>query len=93
MTLAEHQSNITRGYHQCEFCDEKSPISFSAPSTPNGSVILGHGEIHVRGDDGTFYFAPALIIHYIANHHYWPPEVFQMAVLVEAKARARQTNP
>ena len=44
-------------------------------------VWLGNGEIRVTGEDGTVYAAPTMIAHYVAEHHYLPPQEFVDAVL------------
>lgn len=80
LRLASAQENMMRGVHNCEFCSEESPIRIPAPG-PNGSVILGMGEIHVRASSGRIFSAPSLVIHYIVKHRYCPPLEFQEAVL------------
>jgi hypothetical protein len=92
LRLADYQQNVMRGVHYCDFCDEESPIRLVAP-VPRGWVSLGMGEIHVRGDGGTVFAAPSLIIHYITVHDYRPPREFQDAVRAAADARARPANP
>lgn len=59
--------NITRGIHFCEFCEAVCV----APA--------GNGEVHVPGT-GVTYVAPTLLMHYVADHGYAPPEVFVAAV-------------
>ena len=54
------------GPHECELCQ------FDAPS--------GSSNVFVPGD-GIIYVMPELAIHYMAAHHYKPPEEFQQAVL------------
>ena len=78
--LANRQHNIMRGLHDCEFCDEESPIKLPA-SVPEGYVWLGMGELHVRGQNQITYSAPSLMIHYILRHEYQPPAEFVDAVL------------
>jgi len=41
---------------------------------------MGAGEIRVRGADGVWYVAPRLVIHYVVEHHYCPPQGFLEAV-------------
>lgn len=79
-TLAAHQHNITRGVHNCHFCDEESPLKLPA-DVPRGYVSLGMGEFHVRAPTGITYSAPSLVIHYILQHDYQPPSEFIDAVL------------
>lgn len=48
----------------------------------------GNGEIRVKSENGTIYSAPALLLHYIAEHQYKPPEEFISAVLYQRSIRA-----
>ena len=50
--------------HVCEFCNDKR----------------GNGEIHVKGSHGYKFVAPSMLIHYIEEHGYKPPDVFIDAV-------------
>lgn len=79
LQFADSQVNIMRGVHDCEFCSVESPIRMAAP-TERGSVALGMGEIHVVDKSGCVYAAPSLILHYIQDHNYRPPDVFIRAV-------------
>ena len=40
----------------------------------------GNGEIWVKARDGITYIAPILILHYVSEHHYAPPQAFVDAV-------------
>ncbi|TDD58396.1 hypothetical protein E1263_19455 [Kribbella antibiotica] len=80
--LAEHQENVMRGTHDCQFCTLESPLHFPAP-VARGFVSLGMGELHVKGRWGVKYAAPSLIIHYISAHSYLPPQEFLDAVRVD----------
>jgi hypothetical protein len=44
---------------------------------------LGSAEIRVPSGNGTIYVAPNLIIHYIREHGYRPPDEFIRALLTE----------
>lgn len=70
--LVQQPVNLFRGSHQCEYC-------------PSAGLWLlrahGNGEIRVVGTDGITYVAPALIAHYVAAHHYQPPQAFVHAVM------------
>jgi len=68
--------NGTRGWHECEFCPAK-PYD---PMAENDLDPLGTAEIRVF-HKGRIYAAPNLIYHYVAEHHYRPPEEFIDAVL------------
>lgn len=54
---------LTLGVHECEFC-------------PKVHTFKGNGEIHIFGDLGVTYSAPAMILHYIEDHNYVPPTQF-----------------
>jgi hypothetical protein len=81
--LAAHPSNLFRGFHVCEFC----PLPFrklSGGGTPIPDPkpgTTGNGEIRVLGADGVTFVAPVLIVHYITEHQYSPPQQFVDAVL------------
>jgi hypothetical protein len=77
--------NVMRGLHDCEFCDEESPIRIPAAVGIHERISLGTGEIHVVGEDGVVYAAPTLIVHYIERHGYMPPDVFMDALRVIRK--------
>ncbi|QXE36016.1 hypothetical protein KQY30_18915 [Streptomyces sp. GMY02] len=68
-----------RGIHECEFCGTDRPVILGGPALDT-EVWLGSAEIRVRGADGMFYAAPNLVIHYITEHRYCPPEEFCRAV-------------
>ena len=75
----------TAGWHDCEMC--------SAPEAwyPDGQVgpiiqwrkqplrLYGHGHHLIRFQD-TVYMCPALILHYILDHDYRPPDEFLQAL-------------
>ncbi len=81
--LVAYPTNLARGSHLCEFCPPpKKKLS------PGGILMIdpepgttGNGEIKVRGGDGLLYVAPVLILHYVSEHHYAPPQQFVEAVL------------
>jgi hypothetical protein len=60
--------NRCRGFHMCEYCSEWGT-----------EVGMGNGIWVVKGE--TLYIAPYLIIHYIEEHNYQPPEEFIDAVI------------
>ncbi|WP_344617624.1 hypothetical protein [Dactylosporangium salmoneum] len=51
------------GRHQCEWC-------------PSHARYEGNGEYHYYAPDGEVYAAPEMILHYVTEHGYRPPEVF-----------------
>ncbi|MEW2485482.1 hypothetical protein [Streptomyces sp. NPDC048411] len=78
--LSGAYENQMRGFHYCEFCDADR---IWIPDGPGGEarVWLGSAEIRVEGEDGTLYASPNLIIHYITEHRYCPPEEFCRAAV------------
>jgi hypothetical protein len=57
---------LMRGWHTCEIC--------------GGCRFPNNGEIHIYGEDGIIYCAPAMLVHYIEDHDYLPPDEFIRAV-------------
>jgi len=54
---------VFAGVHQCDLCAEDSP--------------MGTGEVQVWNESGSSMLAaPALVAHYVAVHHYRPPDEF-----------------
>lgn len=78
--LCQEPVEQTRGFHVCSFCLE--PV-FGPMIVRRGtkSITLGTAEIRVRGIEPIVYSAPTLIYHYVADHHYAPPDEFVEAVL------------
>ena len=67
----------TRGFHKCEFCPAGTISHFER----NGQrLLLGTSEIRVFSPEGQAYAAPTLIYHYVAVHHYKPPDEFLRAL-------------
>jgi hypothetical protein len=66
-----------RGWHDCEFCSRGG-----APyAERNGQeLLLGTSELRAFSRDGSIYAAPTLIYHYMAVHHYQPPDEFLQAL-------------
>jgi hypothetical protein len=81
LRLAADPVNVMRGFHDCELCNDESPIRIAPVQGVHGRISLGTGEIHVVGDGGVVYAAPTLIIHYIDKHGYRPPDVFLSALI------------
>jgi hypothetical protein len=59
------QPMIFGGCHDCELCQFDRPYGHSNLFVPNGSLI---------------FVCPEMILHYIAAHHYRPPDQFLAAV-------------
>lgn len=81
----------TRGLHRCNLCPESVfdgawPPAPNRTESPTGDYIVGGAEIRVSGPDGTVYAAPDLIIHYVTEHRYKPPDPFIAAVIRQYQA-------
>jgi hypothetical protein len=90
--MASDPVEVTRGCHVCEFCEPPEDIIAAEPRYLEVWEMFrcGNGEIHVPGQSGVVYCAPALVIHYISEHQYRPPEEFIAAVLYQRGLRTRQ---
>lgn len=82
---------LTRGFHVCEFC--KPPLDVIALDEGYRDVWeyfrSGNGEFRIVGSDGIAYAAPALLLHYISEHQYQPPQQFIDAVLYQRSIRRK----
>jgi hypothetical protein len=65
--LVGRRMNLFRGSHTCQFCKGAPPA-------------MGNGEVRVK-KSGKWYSAPVMIYHYVAIHHYKPPQEFIDAAL------------
>jgi hypothetical protein len=80
--LVARPTMLHRGVHVCEFCLQPTLRQSAAglkkflDAPPD---TAGNGQIRVRGGQVT-YAAPTLILHYVLEHHYAPPEEFIAAV-------------
>lgn len=62
---APWQPMVTLGVHECALCQFDAPCGNANLFVPNGNVL---------------FVCPELIVHYIATHHYRPPDEFITAV-------------
>jgi hypothetical protein len=75
--------NVMRGWHHCTLCEPPSGEGLPLPlevDSPQGPFPVGHGEIRLGGEQKRFA-APHMIIHYVEDHGYRPPDEFIDAVL------------
>jgi hypothetical protein len=84
--------NMMRGVQDCEFCEIQSPLRMPTPFNERGFASLGMGEFHVVGVDGRTFAAPTLVLHYINDHQYLPPQEFVDALLFSADRRESATS-
>lgn len=76
--LAAMKVNVQRGMHFCDLCPD---FRTAREHTSRGNLFIGSGEIHVTSTRGTVYASPAMIVHYVEDHSYLPPEDFCTTVL------------
>ena len=78
-TLCKNPTCCKKGFHTCGFCGANPRVE------SNGKpMMLGSAEIEVVGEDA-IYRAPALVLHYVEEHQYLPPQEFIEAVLAIAR--------
>jgi hypothetical protein len=76
--------NRTRGLHRCTLCPEP-PKDVLLPQkttvwSEGGDFVVGGAEIRIEGPSGTRYASPDMIIHYVEEHGYCPPDDFIQGV-------------
>ncbi len=67
----------TRGWHTCTLCNEEMPEQEWKGKKVD---VAGYGHFLVQSEKSV-YMAPALVLHYILDHHYCPPKIFIDAVI------------
>lgn len=75
--LADHPENKTPDHNDCHMCSRTFPLRVHRAGV---SPLLGTAEIHVTDARAHIFAAPTLVIHYIIEHRYVPPMVFQDAL-------------
>jgi hypothetical protein len=83
-----HGINRTRGRHRCELCPRSTNPGLSEPTTVKlgeTELLVGSAELRVVGPNGVVFPTPDMVIHYVAEHSYRPPDAFEAAIL-QAKA-------
>ena len=78
--LDDYVVNLTRGFHECEFCTKQDIDERIRCDEKAHLAGRGNGEIRVMGISSV-YAGPILIYHYVIEHQYNPPEEFVEAVL------------
>ena len=77
---ADHATAVTRSVHACRF-RHLFEADFQYRAVYGTRVLyLGNAEIRVVAADGRWLTAPTLVLHYIRDHGYRPPEEFVEAV-------------
>ena len=75
--LTRYSVRSARGVFFCEICISPSTVSHLIGDE---LCALGTAEIRVFGNDGSSYAAPNLLVHYILEHNYKPPDEFLTAL-------------
>lgn len=79
-------ARLYRGYHTCDLgCEQSDDYEMLALDYDGRKIMLGNGEVRVRGPDGQYYAAPTLVAHYVAVHRYAPPAPFVDGVLQRSR--------
>jgi hypothetical protein len=72
---AHHRDDGQLGYHECEMCGEGGPET--------------HGEFFIDLE-GVRYILPDMVLHYITDHGYTPPDAFLSAVRAHWREEGRE---
>ncbi len=72
---AHHRDDGQLGYHECEMCGEGGPET--------------HGEFFIDLED-VRYILPDMVLHYITDHGYTPPDAFLSAVRAHWREEGRE---
>lgn len=79
LSLCDTPINQTRGFHNCPFCHKDLDNSIHVLISGQ-KIYLGSAEIWIKGNKNIIYACPDLIVHYIVEHNYSPPQDFIDAV-------------
>jgi len=77
----------TRGFHYCNLCVPDHEPQFVSDYVKavvyddRGDFEVGNAEVRVRGLGEAMFVAPDMVIHYVVDHGYRPPDDFIEAVL------------
>jgi hypothetical protein len=76
--------NRTRGFHRCPLCARSAQPDLPPTTTvasASGNFVVGGAEIRVDGPSGARYASPDMVIHYVEEHGYRPPDDYIDGVL------------
>lgn len=76
LSNADVHVNVIRGVHPCNLCGNEH-IEISCPGS---RVLLGMSEIWFPATRG-YFAAPSMVLHYVEEHGYVPPQEFVDAVM------------
>lgn len=71
---ARHPVDRTRGFHTCGLCPAREwPGPTPHPTRRGDTLQLGTASLEVLAD-GARWVAPNLVVHYVTEHGYVPPD-------------------
>ncbi len=73
-----YRVNLTRGFQECPFCGASG---LAITNQKGNKIYIGDAEIRVKSKKGRIFAAPTLIIHYVKEHSYLPPQEFIEAIM------------
>jgi hypothetical protein len=80
--MCRHGVNRTRGIYFCDFCPRPDGEVFPRIFVRDelGTYVVGSAEIRVPASDKRIFAAPDMIVHYVTDHQYKPPDAFLRAL-------------
>lgn len=81
------------GSHICESCSPESGQSYQDRSRPKSGNRFNHlssGDVTLEFDNGNSYRMPDMILHYVADHGWRPPQNFMSDVMNRRLTSARR---
>jgi hypothetical protein len=83
-SLCIYGTNLMMGIHYCDFCNKKGTVfeDLRKPQVEfnNELINLGGSEVFVIKDK-TVFIAPSMVLHYVLDHEYLPPDEFIDALM------------
>jgi hypothetical protein len=81
--LCRNGVNRTRGVHRCTLCDSGADglAPWTTVPSASGGFMVGSAEIRVTTLSGVTYASPDMVIHYVEEHAYRPPDDYIEGVL------------
>lgn len=69
----------TRGFHRCDLCPQADPSQPPQPTVVRdeaGEFLVGSAEIRIGSSSRITFASPDMVIHYVEEHAYKPPDAF-----------------
>lgn len=91
---AHHSTNKMRGWQRCQLSHAKQAVEYPVQFTLRGEEFaLGDAEVRVPSPEGSLLVAPNLILHYVTDHKYLPPQKFIESVMKVSREDATGPTP